>query len=112
MGPEDGDKEGKKALAWNPESKKAFDDMKATLPKPLSLHLLGPDKGFVLRTDASKYGVKAVLEQVQGYGMFLWRSLAESWPRVSYRCGHRGRRRHTPLCAPCASGQAKLHSNQ
>ena len=32
---------------------------------PLSLHLLNPDKRFVLRADASDYAVGAVLEQVQ-----------------------------------------------
>ena len=68
VGREDGKKGSKKALAWTPEFKKAFDDMKAALLKPLSLHLLNPDKGFVLRTDASDYAVGAVLEQVQEHG--------------------------------------------
>ena len=68
VGPEEGKKGGKKAVAWTPESQKAFDDMKATLLKPLRLHLLDPDKGFVLRTHASDYAVRAVLEQVQGDG--------------------------------------------
>ena len=42
--------------------------MKADLLKPLRLHLLNPDKGFVLRTDASDYALNAVLEQVQEEG--------------------------------------------
>ena len=50
------------------EPGKAFDDMKAALLKPLHLHLLNPDKRFVLRTDASDYAVGAVLEQVQEDG--------------------------------------------
>ena len=66
VGREDGKKGSKKALAWTPESEKAFDDMKAALLKPLSLHLLNPDKGLVLRTDASDYAVGAFLEQVRG----------------------------------------------
>ena len=53
VGREDRKKGSKKALAWTPESENAFDDMKAALLKPLSLHLLNPDTRFVLRTDAS-----------------------------------------------------------
>ena len=53
VGREDGKKGSNKVLAWTPESVKAFDDMKAALLTPLSLHLLNPDKGFVLRTNAS-----------------------------------------------------------
>ena len=68
MGREDGKKRSKKALAWTPESERAFDDMKAALLKPLSLHLLNSDKGLVLRTDASDFAVSAVLEQVQKDG--------------------------------------------
>ena len=52
-GGEDGKKGSKKALAWTPESEKAFDDMEAALLTPLTLHLLIPDKAFVLRTNAS-----------------------------------------------------------
>ena len=42
--------------------------MKAALLKLLSLHLLNPDKGFVLWTNASDHAVGAVLEQVQEDG--------------------------------------------
>ena len=52
---EKGRKGDKKAFPWAPESKKAFDPMKAALLKPLRLHLLAEDKGFVLRTDALDY---------------------------------------------------------
>ena len=68
VGREDGKKGRKKAVAWTRESKKAFDDTKAALLKPLSLHLVDPDKGFVLRTDASDYAVGTVLGQVQEDG--------------------------------------------
>ena len=43
LGRKDGKKGSKKALAWISELEKAFDDMKAALLKPLSLHLLNPD---------------------------------------------------------------------
>ena len=65
VGRKDGKKGSKKPLAWSPESEEPSDDMKAALLKPLSLHLLNLDKGFVLRTNASDYAVAAVLEQVQ-----------------------------------------------
>ena len=71
MGREDGKKGSKKALAWTPESEKALHYMKAARLKPLALHLLNPEKGFVLRTDASDYAVSAVLEQVQEDGSFV-----------------------------------------
>ena len=68
VGREDGKKGSKKALARTPGSERAFDDIKAALLKPVSLHLLNPDKGFVLRTDASDYTVGAVLEQLHEDG--------------------------------------------
>ena len=65
---EDGKKASKKTFAWTPESEKASDDMKAALPKPLSLHLFDPGNGFVPRADASDYAVEVVLEQFQEDG--------------------------------------------
>ena len=65
VGREDGKKASRNALAWIPESEKAFDDIKDALLKPLSPHLLNHVKGLVPRTDASDYAVGAVLEQVQ-----------------------------------------------
>ena len=57
-------KGSKKALVWNAESDRAFEGMKQALLCAVDLHLLDPDRGFVLRTDASDYAVGAVLEQV------------------------------------------------
>ena len=54
----------KKALVWNKESDLAFQGMKQALLSAVGLHLVDPDRGFVLRTDASDYAVGAVLEQV------------------------------------------------
>ena len=57
-------KGSKKALVWNDESDRAFEGMKQALLSAVGLHLVDPDRGFVLRTDASDYAVGAVLEQV------------------------------------------------
>ena len=58
-------KGSKKKLAWTPEAEDAFSRLKERLLVQLGLFLVDPDKGFVLRTDASDYAVGAVLEQVQ-----------------------------------------------
>ena len=68
MGQESGKEGGKKDLAWTPEPENAFYDMKAILLKPLSLHLLEPDNGLVLRSEASDHTVGVVLEQVEHDG--------------------------------------------
>ena len=57
-------KGSKKALVWNAESDRAFQGMKQVLLSAVGLHLVDPDRGFVLRIDASDYAVGAVLEQV------------------------------------------------
>ena len=57
-------KGSKKALVWNEESDRAFEGMKQALLSAVGLHLVDPDRGFGLRTDASDYAVGAVLEQV------------------------------------------------
>ena len=40
---------------WNDESDRAFERMKQALLSAVGLHLVDPDGGFVLRTDASHY---------------------------------------------------------
>ena len=55
-------KGSKKALVWNDESNSDFEGMKQALLSAVGLHLVDPDRGFVLRTDASDYAVGAVLE--------------------------------------------------
>ena len=64
VGKFDGRKGRKKKLVWTPEAEYAFSRLKERLLGQLGLFLVDPDKGFVLRTDASDYAVGAVLEQV------------------------------------------------
>ena len=53
-----------KVLVWNEESDCAFEGMKLALLSAVGLHLLDPDRGFVLRTDVSDYAIGAVFQQV------------------------------------------------
>ena len=57
-------KGSEKALVPNEESDPAFKGMRQALLSAVGLHLVDPNRGFVLRTDASDYAVGAVLEQV------------------------------------------------
>ena len=61
---EETEKGSKKALVWKDESDRAFEGMEQALLSAVGLHLVDPDRGFVLRTDASNYAVGAVLEHV------------------------------------------------
>ena len=54
-----GRKGSKKKLAWSPEAEDALSRLKERLLGQLGLFLVDPDKGFVLRTDASDYAVGA-----------------------------------------------------
>ena len=58
------EKGSKNALVWNEESVGAFEGMKQALLSAVGLDLVDPDRGFVLRTDASDYAIGVVLEQV------------------------------------------------
>ena len=87
VGKFDGRKGSKKKLAWTPEAEEAFSRLKERLLGQLGLFLVEPDKGFVLRTDASDYAVGAVLEQVRDDGShvpvaFWSRILAEGQRRT------------------------------
>ena len=80
-------KGSKKALVWDAESDRAFEGMKQALLSAVCLHLVDPDREFVLRTDASDYAVGAVLEQVLDDGRhvpvaFWSRVLAEGQRRT------------------------------
>ena len=80
-------KGSKKALFWNEESDRAFEGMKQAMVSAVGLHLLNPDEGFVLRTDASDFAIGAVLEQVLDDGRhvpvaFWSRVLAEGQRRT------------------------------
>ena len=87
VGKFDGRKGSKKKLAWTPEAEDAFSCLKERLLGQLGLFLVDPDKGFVLRTDASDYAVGAVLEQLRDDGSrvpvaFWSRILAEGQRRT------------------------------
>ena len=114
VGKFDGRKGSKKKLAWTPEAEDAFSRLKERLLGQLGLFLVDPDKGFVLRTDASDYAVGAVLEQIRDDGshMYPWRSGAGSWPRANAAPGPRGRRRRTPLYVRSGSGLATSDCNR
>ena len=47
-----------KPIIWEDEANDAFEAMKCALLDKLKLWLINPDKGFVLRTDASDYAVE------------------------------------------------------
>ena len=80
VGKFDGRKGRKKKLAWTPEAEDAFSRLKERLLGQLGLFLVDPDKGFVLRTDASDYAVGAVLEQVGDDGYARSRGVLEPDP--------------------------------
>ena len=86
VGKFDGRKGSKKKLAWTTEAEEAFDKLKIRLLGQLGLFLVDPDKGFVLRTDASDYAVGAVLEQVRCDGTHV---PVAFWSRVLAEGQHR-----------------------
>ena len=106
VGKFDGRKGSKKRLAWTPKAEDAFSHLKERLLGQLGLFLVDPDKGFVLRTDASDYAVGAVLEQIRDVGSHVL-----SWPRPNATPGPRGRRRRTPLYVRSGSGLATSDCN-
>ena len=63
---QDGRKGSKKVLKWSQEAFDSFKRLKEVLTEKLEVFHLKPDCSFYLRTDASKYAIGAVLEQVQG----------------------------------------------
>ena len=84
---EETDKGSRKALVWNEESARAFGGTRQALLSAVGLHLVDPDRGFVLRTDAFDYGIGALLERVLDDGRhmpvaFLSRVLAEGHRRM------------------------------
>ena len=72
-------KESKKALVWNKESDRAFEGMNQLLLSAVNLHLVIPDRGFILHTDASDYAMGVVLEKVLDDGRHV---AVAFWSRV------------------------------
>ena len=105
VGKFDDRKGSKKKLAWTPEAEDAFSRLKERLLGQLGLFLVDPEKGFVLRTDASDYAVGAVLGQVRDDGSHVP-------PRANVEPGQRGRRRSTPLFVRSGSGLATSDCNR
>ena len=54
-------KGSKKPLVWYDESDRAFEGMKQALLSAVGLHLVHPDRGFILRTDGSDKTIGTVL---------------------------------------------------
>ena len=86
VGKLNGRKGSRKKLAGTTKAEEAFDKLMERLLGQLGLFLVDPDKGFVLRTDASDYAVEAVLEQFQCDGTHV---LVAFWSR----CLAEGQRR-------------------
>ena len=94
-------KGGKKKLAWTPEAEDAFSCLKERLLRQLGLFLADPDKGVVLRTDASDYAVGAVLEQVRDDGSHVpvafWSRILAGGERRTWTA--RGKGTYAIVCA-------------
>ena len=98
-------KGSKMALVCNDESDYAVDGMKQMLLSAVGLHLFDPDRGFVLRTDASHYAIWVVLGwcSMMG-GTCPWPSGAESWRKARGGRGRPVRRRRMPSSWLSGSG--------
>ena len=57
-------------VTWSDAQEKAYQTLKNLLSNDPILHLPDPEKTFVLRTDASDYGISAVLMQEHGGKLF------------------------------------------
>ena len=102
VGKFDGFKGGNETLAWTTEAEDMFDKLNEQLLGQFRLFLVDPDKGFVLRTDASDYPVGSVPEQVWYDGthvpLAFWsRVLAEGQCRTWTA---RKKDTYAILCAP------------
>ena len=101
VGKFDGRKGSKKKLAWTPEAEDAFSRLKERFLGQLGLFLVDPDKGFVLRTDASDYAVGAVLEQIRDDGSHVpvafWSRILAEGQRRTWTA--RGKETYAIVCA-------------
>ena len=60
----EGKKGSTKPITWTEDDQKVFEHLKEVMCQQLALNRVDPDRPFVLRTEASKYAVGAVLEQL------------------------------------------------
>ena len=60
----EGKKGSQKKVKWNEKALQAFVDVKKALTQELELFQMDPSKPFILRTDASRYAIGAVLSQI------------------------------------------------
>ncbi len=86
-------------MAWEDESKAAFEALKEALKEGLQVFQFEPDQPFVLRIDASDFAIFAVLEQERNGEWvpvsFFSRKLGQSqlnWtPQENVNLRHRSR---------------------
>ena len=82
-------KGSQKAVLWNDESDHAFEEMKQALLSAVGLHLVIPDRGFVLRTDALATPLARCWSKCWMMGdLCPWPSGAESGQKAGGGRGH------------------------
>ena len=64
VGKEEGKRGSQKALSYTPEEEQCFQTLKTLLVHGLEVQIPNPDRPFILRVDASRFAVGAVLEQM------------------------------------------------
>ena len=64
VGREEGKRGSQKKLEYTPEEEKCFETLKKLLVSGLEVQIPDPDRPFIVRVDASRYAVGAVLEQM------------------------------------------------
>ncbi len=91
----DGRKGSLNPVAWDDESKAAFEALKEALKEGLQVFQLEPDQPFVLRTDSSDFAIGAVLEQERNGEWVPVSFLVGNWGNVN-STGPPEKRKPTP----------------
>ena len=73
----------KNGFWWNPEAEQAFQALKTALMSALVLALPDFDQLFEVETDASSYGIAAVLQQGRHPIAFISKKLCPKWQKLS-----------------------------
>ena len=73
----------KDGFLWNPEAEQAFQALKTALMSTTVLALPDFGKPFTVETDASSYGIGAVLQQEKHPIAFISRKLGPRWQKLS-----------------------------